>query len=61
MRTTFILITLLVISSMLSAQESNNGKKLWAKSILNQKAPELIVTEWISKQPNTKEIGRAHV
>ena len=54
MRTTFILITLLVISSILSAQESNNGKKLWAKSILNQKAPELVVKEWISQKPNTK-------
>ena len=36
------------------AQESNNGKKLWAKSILNEKAPELVVEKWISKQPDTK-------
>jgi len=50
----FILIALLFISTVLSAQESNNDKQLWAKSILNQKAPELVVTEWISKQPKTK-------
>lgn len=33
------------------AQESNNGKKLWAKSILNLKAPEITVEKWLSVQP----------
>lgn len=37
-----------------NAQESNNGKQLWAKSILNEKAPELIVEEWLSDKPETK-------
>jgi len=36
------------------AQESNNDKKLWASSILNQKAPELVVEKWISAQPKTE-------
>lgn len=36
------------------AQESNNGKQLWAKSVLNQKAPELKVEKWLGKQPDTK-------
>jgi cytochrome c biogenesis protein CcmG, thiol:disulfide interchange protein DsbE len=35
------------------AQETNGGKKLWAKSILNQKAPELVVQKWITQQPVT--------
>jgi thiol-disulfide isomerase/thioredoxin len=35
------------------AQETNGGKKLWAKSILNQKAPELVVEKWITQQPVT--------
>ena len=54
MKNTFILITLLLISCLSFAQESNNGKQLWAKSILNEKAPDLTVTEWLSKQPDTK-------
>jgi len=35
-------------------QESNNNKKLWAKSILNQKAPKLEVEQWLSAVPDTK-------
>lgn len=49
-----ITILLLFVSAVVAAQESNNGKKLWAKSILNEKAPELVVEKWISKQPDTK-------
>ncbi|MBY0245260.1 MAG: TlpA family protein disulfide reductase [Sphingobacteriaceae bacterium] len=37
-----------------SAQESNNGKQLWANSFLNQKAPSLLVEQWISEAPDTK-------
>lgn len=54
MKNAIILITLLIISGLSYAQESNNGKKLWAKSVLNEKAPELKVTEWISEKPDTK-------
>ena len=34
--------------------DSQNEKQLWAKSILNQKAPELIVEKWLSKKPSTE-------
>ncbi len=47
-------LLLLFIGTLVFAQESNNGKKLWAKSILNEKAPELVVEKWLSKQPDTK-------
>lgn len=36
------------------AQESNSGKRLWAKSILNESAPKLVVEKWNSKIPDTK-------
>ena len=29
-------------------------KKLWAKSFLNQKAPELVVEKWLSAEPDRK-------
>ena len=29
-------------------------KKLWAKSVLNQKAPELVVEKWLSEKPSTE-------
>ena len=44
----FILLGFVFISSY--AQE----KKLWAKSIINQKAPELVVEKWLSEKPNTE-------
>ncbi|GAB1857880.1 hypothetical protein MHTCC0001_27170 [Flavobacteriaceae bacterium MHTCC 0001] len=34
----------------LSAQE----KKIWAKSYLNKKAPELVVEKWLTETPTTK-------
>lgn len=37
-----------------TAQESNNGKQLWAKSFLNRKAPELKVEKWLTAQPDTR-------
>lgn len=36
------------------AQESNNGKQLWAASYLNEKAPELVVEKWLTAKPDTK-------
>ncbi len=49
-------LLLLLLSFSVSgvfAQESNNGKQLWAKSFLNQKAPELVVEQWLSEKPKT--------
>lgn len=54
MKNKIILIALLLVSSFAFAQESNNGKQMWAKSVLNEKAPALTVAEWISKKPDTK-------
>src|SRR5262249_19476430 len=34
--------------------DSQDEKQLWAKSILNQKAPELIVEKWLSEEPSTE-------
>ncbi len=36
------------------AQESNNDKQLWAKSVLNQPAPELVVEKWLGDTPATE-------
>ena len=44
----FILISLFYIATY--AQE----KQLWAKSIINEKAPELIVEKWLSDKPETE-------
>lgn len=33
---------------------AGRGKPLYAKSYLNQKAPELVVEKWITPQPDTK-------
>ena len=49
-----ILATCLVCGNAVFAQESNDGKQLWAKSVLNEKAPEITVEEWISKKPKLK-------
>lgn len=44
----FLLITILSISNSY-AQE----KKIWAKSFINKKAPEIIVEKWLTEKPDT--------
>jgi thiol-disulfide isomerase/thioredoxin len=34
------------------AQASGPGKKIWARSFLNQKAPDLIVEKWLTPEPD---------
>ena len=34
------------------AEQVASGKKLWAKSFLNQKAPDLVVEKWLTDQPD---------
>ena len=48
MRKIILLITLLSISNFY-AQE----KKLWAKSFINKKAPEIVVEKWLTDEPET--------
>ena len=51
MKTKFILAGLCLIGiSAVFAQQ----KKIWAKSFLNQKAPELVVEKWLTKEPDRK-------
>ncbi len=37
-----------------AAQESNNDKRLWAKSVLNEQAPVLVVEKWLGDTPETE-------
>ncbi len=49
MKKNLLVICLLIILNAF-AQE----KQIWAKSVLNQKAPKIIVEKWLSDKPNTK-------
>jgi thiol-disulfide isomerase/thioredoxin len=46
------LLLLCVVAFALSAPAEE--KKLWAKSVLGQKAPEFVVEKWLTDQPDTK-------
>lgn len=45
-----LFISFLIATTLCNSQ----NKKIWAKSVINQKAPELQVEEWLTDQPNTK-------
>src|SRR5438874_8666260 len=45
----FILLSLCAVLPAFAAE-----KQLWAKSLINQKAPELFVEKWLSKEPDRK-------
>jgi thiol-disulfide isomerase/thioredoxin len=47
---------LLTVAALLSVvlSASAEEKKLWAKSFLGQKAPDLVVEKWLTPQPDTK-------
>jgi len=49
-----ILFIAILSTNIAFAQESNNNKQLWASSILNQKAPELVVEKWLTAKPKTE-------
>ena len=53
MKKLLLLLVLCYSISGIYAQESNGEKKLWAKSFLNEKAPELVVEQWLSAKPET--------
>lgn len=48
------MLALIGSSSFVMAQESNNGKQLWAKSILNEDAPKIEVEKWLTEAPDTQ-------
>lgn len=49
---TFILACCCALT--VAAQESNHGKKLWAKSYLNRQAPAFHVDKWLTDVPDTE-------
>lgn len=49
MKSTFLLLSCLFVINVFS-----QDKKIWAKSIINQKAPKLVVEKWLSDKPDTK-------
>lgn len=54
MKTIIFLLAFMLAAALAPAQESNNGKQMWAKSVLNQKAPEFTVQQWLTAQPEMK-------
>ncbi|MFT3904620.1 MAG: TlpA disulfide reductase family protein [Niabella sp.] len=48
-----LFIVMATMGNACVAQESNNGKELWAKSFLNKKAPKLVVEKWLTEEPET--------
>ncbi len=50
MKTLLLLLGCLFVAVTVSAEE----KKLWAKSVIDHKAPELVVEKWLTKEPDTK-------
>ncbi len=53
MKKIVLLLAVCFSISLSYAQESNGEKQLWAKSFLNEKAPELVVEQWLSAKPET--------
>ena len=47
-----IMLALAFVSIALAASAAE--KRLWAKSFLNKKAPDLVVEKWLSKEPDRK-------
>ena len=50
MKKLLLLFVFITFSIYGNAQSS---KRIWAKSFINKKAPELVVGQWINKEPNT--------
>ena len=50
---TLLLAGWLTVSMLLAAEKAD--KKIWAKSFLNQKAPDLVVEKWLTKEPARKD------
>ena len=52
-----LVLVILLLSTFFNvkSQEVNPpGKKIWAKSFLNQKAPDLVVDQWVTNEPKLK-------
>ena len=53
-RIQFVILLILVSISGSTQEINQDGKKIWAKSFLNKKAPTLVVDKWITDRPDTK-------
>lgn len=47
-------ILLLLIACFFTSFSFSQNKQLWAKSFINQKAPELVVEKWLTSKPDTQ-------
>lgn len=50
-----ILFSVLLTSAIVAEEKPATEKKIWAKSVLGQEAPKLVVEKWLSPEPNTKD------
>lgn len=48
------LIAAFLVLAVTASTGCSQEKKLWAKSFIDQKAPELVVEKWLTPQPDTK-------
>jgi thiol-disulfide isomerase/thioredoxin len=46
-------LLIIIFISSISFSQAQEKKKLWAKSFLNKKAPELVVGKWLTETPET--------
>lgn len=46
--------TLLLLACLFVINAFSQNKQLWAKSIINQKAPKLVVEKWLTEKPEIK-------
>ena len=46
--------TLLLLACLFVINAFSQNKQLWAKSVINQKAPKLVVEKWLTEKPDTK-------
>jgi len=54
MKTIFSSVVALLGFAIMTGEAEEPAKKLWAKSVLGQKAPELVVEKWLTAEPDTK-------
>ena len=46
--------TLLLLACLFVINAFSQNKQLWAKSVINQKAPKLVVEKWLTDRPDIK-------
>jgi len=54
MKTKLTVTTICLLAALFVVAAEKSEKKLWAKSFLGQKAPELHIEKWLTKEPDRK-------